>query len=62
MGVIRWITLILWLILGPLTIINGGGTVSAWKYGCAWFLLILHLIEDLLKYYEQHGDGGDAVG
>lgn len=56
-GVMRWITLILWLILGPFTMIDGGGTVSAWRYGCAWFTLVLYAIGDLVNYYKQHGGG-----
>ncbi len=55
MGAMKCITLILWLILGPFTMINGGGTVNAWQYGCAWFLLVLHLIDDLVNYDEQRG-------
>jgi hypothetical protein len=56
MGIMRWITLTLWLVIGLRNMSTGGGAVSAWQYGCAWFLLILHLIGDLLNYYE-HGDG-----
>lgn len=56
MGIMRWITLILWLVIGLRNMSTGGGAVNAWQYGCAWFLLILHVIGDLLNYYEQHGD------
>lgn len=56
MGIMRWITLTLWLVIGLRNMSTGGGAVSAWQYGCAWFLLILHLIGDLLNYYER-GDG-----
>ena len=53
MGAMRCITLILWLAIGPYNMITGGGAISAWQYGCAWFLLILHLIDDLMDYYKQ---------
>ena len=54
-AVIRFV-LMFWLIVGPITLIKGGGVVSASAYVGAWSGLVLSIINDLVDYYKQHGD------
>ena len=56
--VIRFV-LIFWLIVGPITLIKGGGVVSAAAYVGVWLGLILSIINDLVDYYKQH-DGKEV--
>lgn len=47
--------LMFWLIVGPLTLIKGGGVVSAAAYTGVWGGLVLSIINDLVDCYKQHG-------
>ena len=53
--VIRFV-LMFWLIVGPITLIKGGGVVSAAAYVGVWGGLVLSIINDLVNYYKQYGD------
>lgn len=53
-AVIRFV-LMFWLIVGPLTLIKGGGVVSAAAYTGVWGGLVLSIINDLVDCYKQHG-------
>lgn len=47
--------LMFWLIVGPLTLIKGGGVVSAAAYTGVWGGLVLSIINNLVDCYKQHG-------
>ena len=53
-GAVIWFILIFWLIVGPLTLIKGGGIVSASAYVGVWIGFILDIINKLVDYYKQH--------
>lgn len=53
-AIIRFV-LMFWLIVGPLTLIKGGGVVSAAAYTGVWGGLVLSIINDLVDCYKQHG-------